>query len=61
MGKGVIRLEKQEENILITENYVTQVRKSFELNLYAFVKAVTLFQKCRHVLNTGWLTGCYVH
>lgn len=51
-GKDLIRLEKQEQNILLTENHMGQVRTRFESTLLASVEAKKLFQNCRHLVNT---------
>lgn len=49
MAKGLIRLEKQEQNVCLAEN-CKQVGTKFDLNLLASVKTIKLFQNCRHLL-----------
>ena len=51
--KFIIRLEKQEQNIPLTENHMGQIGTSFESTEYASVTALKLFQNCRHLVNTG--------
>lgn len=51
--KLILRGDRLGQSILLTENHVGQIGTSFESTQYASVKALKLFQNCRHLVNTG--------